>query len=54
MKTKIFAAVLLTASAPSPAAYAGDGDAKVTSLAGGAATGAVLGGRLVRSCWRLV
>jgi hypothetical protein len=42
MKTQIFAAALVAASAIAPLAHAGD--AKVTGMAGGAATGAVLGG----------
>jgi hypothetical protein len=44
MKTQIFAAALVAASAIAPFAYADDDDAKITGLAGGAATGAVLGG----------
>jgi len=42
MKTSIFVAALITASAVAPHAFAAD--AKVTGMAGGAATGALLGG----------
>lgn len=46
MKTKILMATVLALSAAGSYAYAGDDDAKVTGLAGGAVTGAI-GGRPV-------
>ena len=44
MKTKLLIAAVVALSAVGTYSYAGDNDAKVTGMVGGAATGAVLGG----------